>query len=89
MPPIIPFLNPPKENLPISSPSIAIDDIFPLVDALLKLASPQRSWWKRSMETFPFPFPFPFTLPLDFTDAIGAFAADVFGEFNEAEDIFL
>jgi hypothetical protein len=31
----------------------------------------------------------PFALPLDLADAVGAFAADVFGELDEAEDVFL
>jgi hypothetical protein len=30
-----------------------------------------------------------FALPLDFADTFAAFAADVFGQLDEAEDIFL
>ena len=60
-----------------------------LVDALLVRAPRRRGgrdrrrWqhFRQALELF--------ALPLDFADAFAALAADVLGQFDEAEDVFL
>jgi hypothetical protein len=60
-----------------------------LVDALfINTPRRRRSRDRRRRQQFWLPLKL-FALPLDFADAFAALAADVFGQLDEAEDVFL